>query len=79
MSAHAHSPEDGSEMLAENSGTIFVFISKNSVTRKTSFQFNANFLRRKKNIFGNSPWQIYINKTILLPIIELKDKKTILC
>ncbi len=26
--AHAHSPEDGSETLAENSGTIFVFLSR---------------------------------------------------
>ena len=33
-SAHAHCPEDGSEMLAENSGTIIVFF-QDSVCRKT--------------------------------------------
>ncbi len=28
FNAHAHSPKDGSEMLAKNSGTIFVFFSR---------------------------------------------------
>ncbi len=60
-SAHAHSPEDGSEMLAEKSGTIILFSFKTQCVERQLF-LSLNMLNEKMDHRMNQGNVVFIHR-----------------